>query len=209
MRSSSYLVAIDLGGGQGSTSRQHSPTHVRDDRLASWFAGNRDGRSELWRCRCWGSWTRGTLTRARRREEHGMPLPLVGINGWPRAVLGRVKRWGVLASGALVLLVGARELWSQEAVRGVPARTGMVLDEDGVSRPPTPEDALRALRGDELLGSQMHEQPAIAVLRQVFEPRSQEELHQFARAMADVFLTTDPAADYEVVLLRWTVRGQS
>ncbi len=115
-----------------------------------------------------------------------------------------MKRWGILAIGVMVLLVGAGELWSQEFARGVPARTGMVLDEDGVSRPPTPKDALRALHG----GSS---DPALAVLRQVFEPRPPEELDQFARALADVILTSDPADypadDYRVAReARWALR---
>ncbi len=111
---------------------------------------------------------------------------LVGINGWQGGTCGRVRRLGILAIGILVLLVGAGELWSQEAVRRAPARTGMVLDEDGVSRPPTPEDALRVLREGSI-------DPALAVLRQVFEPRSPEELDRFASDLGEIILTTNPA----------------
>ncbi len=68
-----------------------------------------------------GKLDRGHAHEGGARRNTGMPL--VGINGWQRGAFGRVKRWGVLTSGALVLLVGAGELWSQEAVRGVPART--------------------------------------------------------------------------------------
>ena len=72
---------------------------------------------------------------------------------------------------------------------------GMVLDEDGGRRPPTPADALGALRGDPdvalPVGVQRFE-PAIAVLRQEYESRPAVELDALANGLADLILASDP-----------------
>ena len=75
---------------------------------------------------------------------------------------------------------------------------GMVLDEDGGRRPPTPADALGALRGDPDVALPVGVQrfdPAIAVLRQEYESRPAVELNALANELADLILASDDPED--------------
>ena len=69
---------------------------------------------------------------------------------------------------------------------------GLVLDEDGNERWPTPDDALRALRDPSILPPGVTRLgPAGSVLGQEYERRRPTELDALANALADVILTSE------------------
>ena len=69
----------------------------------------------------------------------------------------------------------------------IPPKPGMVLDE-GMWQAPTPAAALRALMTPEELVRRRRREPAVAVLRQIFEERPASELDAFADALVRVML---------------------
>ena len=105
----------------------------------------------------------------------------------------------MVGAAALLALLGPGGGLGQEREDRPPGERrpgpGMVLDEDGGWRVPTPADALGALRGDPdvalPVGVQRFE-PALAVLRQEYESRPAAELDELANALADLILASDP-----------------
>ena len=105
----------------------------------------------------------------------------------------------MLWAAALAVLLAPGGGLGQEREDGPPGERrpgpGMVLDEDGGLRVPTPADALGALRGDPdvpLPTWVQRFEPALAVLRQEYESRSAAELDGLANALADLILASDP-----------------
>ena len=107
------------------------------------------------------------------------------------------RRWtwmpGVVALAALLAPDGGA---GQEPETRPPWRNqlGMVLDGDGGRRPPTPAEALGALRGDPGVALPTGAQrfyPAVAVLRQEYESRPAAELDELANGVADLILASD------------------
>ncbi|WP_419950116.1 hypothetical protein [Candidatus Palauibacter sp.] len=104
---------------------------------------------------------------------------------------------GVVALAALLGAGGGvgQEPETRPPWEGPGPGPGMVLDEDGGWRPPTPADALAALRGDPGVALPVGVQrfdPALAVLRQEYESRPAAELDALANELADLILATDP-----------------
>ena len=114
------------------------------------------------------------------------------------------KMWtrmpGVVALAALLAAGGGvgQEPETRPPWEGPGPGPGMVLDGDGGWRPPTAADALGALRGDPGVplpfGVQRFE-PAVAVLRQEYEPRPAAELDALANRLADLILASDEPED--------------
>ena len=116
------------------------------------------------------------------------------------------------APGAIVLLwlLVPASIFGQEREDRPPGEQrpgpGMVLDEDGGWRVPTPADALGALRGDPDVALPTWVQrfePALAVLRQEYESRTVAELDGLANALADLILASDPDDMTEESYVQW------
>ena len=114
------------------------------------------------------------------------------------------------APGAIVLLwlLVPASVFGQEreaAVRPIserqleaPPSSGLVMDEGGGWRAPTPAEALLALRGESnLLGAQPPDAPALSVLRQVHGARSPGELAALTDALVDILLADTEFATEE------------
>ncbi|MCZ0936428.1 MAG: hypothetical protein OXJ54_14740 [Gemmatimonadetes bacterium] len=87
----------------------------------------------------------------------------------------------------------------RERMQEIPFGPGLVLDEDGEQRLPTPEDALRAFWDPSILphpGSwAARTEPAIAVLGQEYERHPTVELDALANALADSILASEVPED--------------
>ena len=102
-------------------------------------------------------------------------------------------------AAALAALLAAGAVAGQEPETGRPWEGrmggGLVLDEDGGWRPPTPADALGILRRDpnapRIGAGVRRDGPAMAVLRQEYEYRPAAELDGLANAMADLLLSLE------------------
>ncbi|WP_420441991.1 hypothetical protein [Candidatus Palauibacter sp.] len=108
------------------------------------------------------------------------------------------RTWtGMLGAAALAVLLASSGGLAQEPEYRPSGRLGpgMVLDEDGGWRPPTPADALGALRGDPdvvlPVGVKRFE-PVLAVLQQEYGPHPAAELDALANGLADMILASDP-----------------
>ncbi|MCZ0936430.1 MAG: hypothetical protein OXJ54_14750 [Gemmatimonadetes bacterium] len=113
----------------------------------------------------------------------------------------------------LVALLSPGEVVAQERERPkeILLGPGMVLDEDGGWRLPTPADALRAFWEPSILPHPENwaarTEPAIAVLRQEYERRSTVELDALANALADSILASDMTEEYRLQDdIFWTLR---
>ena len=117
----------------------------------------------------------------------------MGLSTWTGAV------WGITLTAILAPSGGI----AQERNPGVPQEIltgrGIVLDEDGNERWPTPTDALRAFWEPSILPHPENwaarSQPAIAVLRQEYERHPTEELDALANALADSVLAYETPED--------------
>ena len=110
------------------------------------------------------------------------------------------RTWtGMLGAAALAALLAPGGTTAQEPEYRPSGRQlgpGMVLDEDGGWRPPTPADALRALRDPSILvpGVQRLD-PAEVVLQQEYGPHPAAELDALANALADRILASENPED--------------
>lgn len=84
-----------------------------------------------------------------------------------------------------------------QAQEGHPPARGLVLDE-GVWEEPTPAMALRVLAANQDMYSR---NPAVAVLRQTFEPRSSAELEAFTDQLAQLMIEGDEETGREAALV--------
>ncbi len=120
----------------------------------------------------------------------------MGLSTWTGAV------WGITLTAILAPSGGI----AQERDPGVPQEIltgrGIVLDEDGERRLPTPTDAIRAfwdtgilprVGGELAFGARTY--PAIAVLRQEYERHPAVELDALANALADSILASEVPED--------------
>ena len=110
----------------------------------------------------------------------------------------RSRVLGVLALAAL-LVPSEGVAQERERPQETPVGPGLVLDEDGGWRLPTPTDALRAFWEPSILPHPENwaarSQPAIAVLRQEYERHPTEELDALANALADSVLASEAPED--------------
>ncbi|WP_420635315.1 hypothetical protein [Candidatus Palauibacter sp.] len=113
----------------------------------------------------------------------------------------RNRVWGGVVLTALLAPSGS-VAQEQERPQETLIGPGLVLDEDGERRLPTPADALRAFWQTEILPHPSGElpygartYPAIAVLRQEFERHPAVELDAVANALADSILAYEVAED--------------
>ena len=113
----------------------------------------------------------------------------------------------MLGAAALAAALAPGGGWGQEPETRPPLEgwtgprrgPGMVLDEKGGWRPPTPADALAVFRGEPGVRLPIgwdRGDPALAVLRQEYEFRPAAELDALANALADLILASDSEPEH-------------
>ena len=145
----------------------------------------------IWDYRLAGSWTYGSLTR--RPHPHG-DMGLLTDNApvaeGAQKVIFRDMNALRISRALMLALCAALLAPFATAAQNKPSRigraNGMVADESGGQRFPTPADAMQVLR-EEWTG-----RSAQAVLRQEFESRPQAELDALANELADILLAGNP-----------------